>query len=66
MLNPFQFVVIVLAGSMNQGQQNVAECLRQENRVLRERLGERHLRFKDDQRRRDHCPASETNGPVLA
>ena len=51
-LNPFQFVVIVLAGWMNQRQQNVIEYLREENRVLREQLGERRLRFTDDQRRR--------------
>jgi len=38
-LNPFQFVVIVLTGWMNQGQQNVIEYLREENRVLREQLG---------------------------
>jgi hypothetical protein len=44
-LNPFQFVVIVLAGWMNQRQQNVIEYLREENRVLREQLGDRRLRF---------------------
>jgi len=49
-LNPFQFVVIVLAGWMNQRQQNVIEYLREENRALREQLGERRLRFNDDQR----------------
>jgi hypothetical protein len=37
MLDPFQFVVIALAGWMNQGQRNVIEYLREENRVLRER-----------------------------
>ena len=51
-LNPFQFIVIVLAGWMNQRQQNVIEYLREENRVLREQLGDRRLRFNDDQRRR--------------
>ena len=52
-LNPFQFVVIVLAGWMNQRQQNVIEYLREENRVLREQLGERRLRFTDDRGARD-------------
>jgi putative transposase len=51
-LNPFHFVVIVLAGWMNQRQQNVIEYLREENRVLREQLGNRRLLFTDDQRRR--------------
>ena len=45
-LNFFQFVVIVLAGWMNQRQQNVIEYFREENRVLREQLGGRRLRFK--------------------
>jgi putative transposase len=51
-VNPFQFLVIVVAGWMNQRQQNVIEYLREENRVLREQLGNRRLRFTDDQRRR--------------
>jgi hypothetical protein len=37
--------VIVVAGWMNQRQQNVIEYLREENRVLREQLGDRRLRF---------------------
>jgi hypothetical protein len=40
-LNPFQFVVIAVAGWMNQRQQNMIEYLREENRVLREQLGGR-------------------------
>jgi hypothetical protein len=51
-LNPFQFIAIVLAGWMNQRQQNVIKYLREENRVLRYQLGECRLRFTDDQRRR--------------
>ena len=50
-INPFRFVVIALAGWMNQKQQHAIEYLR-ENRVLREQLGNRRLRFSDDQRRR--------------
>ena len=51
-LNPFRFIVIALAGWMNQKQQYAIEYLREENRVLREQLGTRRLRFTDDQRRR--------------
>ena len=51
-LNPFRFVVIAVAGWMNQKQQHAIEYLREENRVLREQLGTRRLRFTDDQRRR--------------
>src|SRR5262245_43018217 len=51
-LNPFRFLVIALAGWMNQKQQHAIEYLREENRVLRKQLGTRRLRFTDDQRRR--------------
>jgi putative transposase len=51
-LSPFQVIVIALASWMNHRQQNVIEYLREENRVLREQLGNRRLRFTDDQRRR--------------
>jgi len=37
---------------MNRHQQPTIEYLREENRVLREQLGDRRLRFNDDQRRR--------------
>ena len=51
-LTPFHFIVIALAGWMNHRQQNVIEYRREENRVLREQLGNRRMRFNDDQRRR--------------
>src|SRR3954449_11553955 len=51
-LDPFRFVLIALAGWMNHRQYQVIEYLREENRVLREQLGQRRLRFNDDQRRR--------------
>jgi putative transposase len=51
-LDPFRFVLIAVAGWMNQRQVHVIEYLREENRVLREQLGDRRLRFSDDQRRR--------------
>jgi len=43
---------MAVAGWMNQRQLQVIDYLREENRVLREQLGERRLRFTDDQRRR--------------
>jgi transposase InsO family protein len=52
MLDPLQLVLVAMAGWMNQRQQQTIEYLREENRVLREQLGNRHLRFNDDQRRR--------------
>jgi transposase InsO family protein len=52
LLDPFRFVLISIAGWMNQQQQQAIDYLREENRVLREQLGGRRLRFTDDQRRR--------------
>jgi len=51
-LDPFRFVVIALSGWMNGRQLLLIDYLREENRVLREQLGEKRLRFTDDQRRR--------------
>src|ERR1700694_5006780 len=51
-LDPFRFVLIAVAGWMNQHQLQIIDYLREENRVLREQLGERRVRFNDDQRRR--------------
>jgi putative transposase len=51
-LDPFRFVVIAIAGWMNQHQLQIIDYLREENRVLREQLGGRRVRFNDDQRRR--------------
>ncbi len=52
MLDPVQFMLVAMAGWMNQRQQSTIEYLREENRVLREQLGNRLVRFNDDQRRR--------------
>jgi hypothetical protein len=51
-LDPFRFVLIAVAGWMNQRQMQIIDYLREENRVLREQLGGRRMRFNDDQRRR--------------
>ena len=51
-LDPFRFLLIAAAGWMNQQQQFAIDYLREENRVLREHLGQRRLRLTDDQRRR--------------
>jgi putative transposase len=50
--NPFHFVLIALAGWMNQRQYQLIDYFREENRVLREQLGGQRVRFNDDQRRR--------------
>ena len=49
-LDPFRFLLIAVAGWMNQ-QQHAIEYLREENRILRAQLGRGRLRLTDDQRR---------------
>jgi hypothetical protein len=49
-LDPFRFLLIALSGWMNQQQLQLIDYLREENRVLREQLGQKRLRFNDDQR----------------
>ena len=55
-LDPLQFVAVALAGWLNQQQQEVIDYLREENKVLREQLGDRRLRLNDNQRRRLAVP----------
>ena len=49
---PMQFLMSIFAGWVNRHQQHVIEYLQEENRVLREQLGGKRLRFTDHQRRR--------------
>jgi hypothetical protein len=65
-LDPFRFVLIAVAGWMNQRQLQMIEYLREENRVLREQLGERRLRLTDDQRRRLAVRAKGLGRKLLA
>jgi transposase InsO family protein len=51
-LEPWQFLFLILAGWVNRQQQQVIDYLRTENDVLREKLGKRRLLLDDDQRRR--------------
>ncbi len=48
---PCQMMLVAQAGWFNE-QLAVIEYLKEENRVLREQVGRRRLRFTDDQRRR--------------
>ena len=64
-LDPFRFVLIVLAGWVNQQQQDVMDYLREENRVLREQLGNRRLRLSDDQRLRLAVRAKKLGREIL-
>ena len=65
-LDPFSFLVISIAGWMNQRQQQIIEYLVEENRVLREQIGNRRMRFTDDQRCRLAAKAKKLGRKILA
>jgi putative transposase len=50
--DPFQLLLVSVAGWLSQQQRDAIDYLREENRVLREQLGGKRLRLNDDQRRR--------------
>ena len=51
-LQPWHLLLVILAGWINQQQQEVIESLRTENQVLKEAHGKKPIRLTDDQRRR--------------
>jgi len=65
-LDPFSFLVVAIAGWLNQRQQHVIEYLIEENRTLPEQIGNRRLRFTDNQRRRLAAKAKRLGRKVLA
>src|SRR5712664_1368395 len=63
--HPLRFLLVAMAGWMHQQQRDVIDYLQEENRVLREQLGPRRLRFTDDQRRRLAAKAKTLGRRVL-
>ena len=61
-LDPFRFVLIAVAGWMNQRQLQIIDYLREENRVLRGR----RVWLNDDQRRRLAAKAKGLGRKLLA
>jgi putative transposase len=51
-LQPWQILLLILAGWINKHQQDVIEYLLTENRILREKLGKKRILLNDGQRRR--------------
>ena len=51
-LQPWQLLLLVLAGWVNRQQQDAIAYLRTENRILREKLWKKRILLNDDQRRR--------------
>ena len=64
--DPFSFLAVSIAGWLNRHQQHVIQYLIEENRVLREQIGNRRMRFTDDQRRRLAAKAKELSRKILA
>ena len=64
-LDPLRLLLISLAGYLNQQQQDVIDYLQEENRVLREQVGNKRLRLNDDQRRRLAVRAKKLGRCVL-
>jgi len=48
LLQPWQLLLLILAGWINHREQEVIEYLRAENRVLREKLGKKRILLNDD------------------
>ena len=51
-MKPIEMLLIMLAGWLNRHQQDVIEYLREENRILREKLGKKRIILNDNQRMR--------------
>ena len=51
-LQPWQLLLVILAGCVNRQQQQVIDYLRTENQALKEKLGKKRILLTDDQRRR--------------
>jgi putative transposase len=52
MSQALQFLILTTAGWLNRQQEDAIDYLREENRVLREHLDKKRIRFTDGQRRR--------------
>src|SRR6202049_932622 len=64
-VDPFRFILIAVGGWMNRHQLQIIDYLREENRVLREQLGGRRVRFNDDQRGRLAAKAKGLGRKIL-
>jgi len=65
-LDPFSVLVVSIAGWLNQHQHHLIEYLIEENRVLRDQIGKRRMRFNDTQRCRLAAEAKKVGRKVLA
>ncbi len=50
--HPWQLLLVTLAGWINRQQQGVIAYIQEENRILKNKLKDKRIRFTDDERRR--------------
>ena len=50
-LHPWQLLLVALAGWINRQQQDVIAYIQEENRILKNKLKGKRIRFTDDERR---------------
>ena len=65
-LQPWQLLLVIVAGWVHRQQQEVIDYLRTENQVLKEKLGNRRILLSDDQRRRLAVKAKVLGRKLLA
>jgi len=63
--DPLRLLLISIAGWLGQQQRDVIDYLQEENRILRQQLGNKRLRFRDDQRRRLAAKAKKLGRRIL-
>ena len=51
-IKPITMLIMMLAGWINEEQQHVIEYPKEENKILREKLGKKRIILNDSQRRR--------------
>jgi hypothetical protein len=67
MIRPiWKFMLVALAGWMNRQQQDAIEYLRTENRILREKIGQKRIRLNDSQKQRLATAAAKLGRALLA
>ncbi len=64
--SPWQVLAVMVAGAMSQHDREVINYLREENRVLREKLGPKRVLLNDDQRRRLRTVGPTRRGHCVA
>ena len=65
LLQPWQLLLMILAGSINQQQQQIIDFQRAEIDILKEKLGKKRILLNDDQRRRLAVKAKVLGRKVL-